>query len=347
MPHQHHNHLPRNHHTAVAATTTRADASPTITTEDATATAADIAITATPNITALPGDGGHLQHPLTHPALRHPAVAHHHNPLIYALTLNTPTQTPLNFPPQPSSVAQSTVGDLQTTFTPLHLQTKSWNGSNSMPPNSTIPTAHNTSTLPISSQTATSPTRRSPISDNILTPSGTTQLTNTTNSSTTPFHFLSSTPKPLHQNHLRFPAPHQPTGKSPTSTQATQAPSATFPTFYAKADFYPAHSTLPTTLDFLPRAFASPTTNPMTTTNLPASSTTPGNSTRTPIPLSSHSLLGAATKYTSGGEEHAMNLLNDHHGAVFHQKGRCWVIHPDHAIVKGLAWSTNSTPPDT
>ena len=55
---------------------------------------------------------------------------------------------------------------------------------------------------------------------------------------------------------------------------------------------------------------------------------------------------GAATKYTSGGEEHAMTLLNEHHGAVFHQKGRCWVIHPDHAIVKGLAWSTNSTPPD-
>ena len=92
-----------------------------------------------------------LQHPLTHPALRHPAVAHHHNPLIYALTPNTPTQTPLNFPPQPSSVAQSTVGDLHPTFTPLHLQTKSWNGSNSTPPNSTIPTDHNTSTLPISS----------------------------------------------------------------------------------------------------------------------------------------------------------------------------------------------------
>ena len=55
---------------------------------------------------------------------------------------------------------------------------------------------------------------------------------------------------------------------------------------------------------------------------------------------------GAATKYTSGGEEQAMTLLNEHHGAVFHQKGRCWVIHPDHAIVKGLAWSINSTPPD-
>ena len=55
---------------------------------------------------------------------------------------------------------------------------------------------------------------------------------------------------------------------------------------------------------------------------------------------------GAATKYTSGGKEQAMTLLHDHHGAVFHQKGRCWVIHPDHAIVKGLAWSINSTPPD-
>ena len=55
---------------------------------------------------------------------------------------------------------------------------------------------------------------------------------------------------------------------------------------------------------------------------------------------------GAATKYTSGGEEQAMTLLHDHHGAVFHQKGRCWVIHPDHAIVKGLAWSVNSTPPE-
>ena len=285
LPHRHHNHLPPNHHTAAAATITRADASPTITTEDATATAADIAITAIPNTTAKPGDGGHLQHPPTHLASHHPAVGHHHNPLIYAQTPNTPTLTPLNIPPQPSFVAQSTVGDLHPTFTPSHLQTKSWNGSNSTPPNSPIPTDHNTSTLPISSQTATSPTRRSPISDNIPTLSGMTQLTNTTNSSTMPFHFPSSTPKPLHQSHLRFPAPHQPTGKSPTSTQATQAPSVTFPTFYAKAVFYPAHSTLPTTLDFLPRAFASPTTNSMTTTSLLASSTIPGNSTRIPIPL--------------------------------------------------------------
>ena len=34
-----------------------------------------------------------------------------------------------------------------------------------------------------------------------------------------------------------------------------------------------------------------------------------------------------------------MNLLLQHHGAVFHAKARFWVIHPDNAIVKGLAWS--------
>ena len=55
---------------------------------------------------------------------------------------------------------------------------------------------------------------------------------------------------------------------------------------------------------------------------------------------------GQGTKFTSGGEEHAMNLLLQNHGAVCHAKARSWVIHPDNAIVKGLAWSINSTPPD-
>ena len=53
------------------------------------------------------------------------------------------------------------------------------------------------------------------------------------------------------------------------------------------------------------------------------------------------------TKFTSGGEEQAMNLLLQHHGAVFHAKGRSWVIHPENAMVKGLAWSVNATPPAT
>ena len=56
---------------------------------------------------------------------------------------------------------------------------------------------------------------------------------------------------------------------------------------------------------------------------------------------------GQGTKFTSGGEEHAMHLLLQNHGAVCHANARSWVIHPDNAIVKGLAWSINATPPDT
>ena len=160
------------------------------------------------------------------------------------------------------------------------------------PLGSTPPTDHSTSTSPISSPTATSPTKTSPISDNIPMPSGTTPLANTTNSNTTPSHFPSSTPKPPHPNHPRFPEPPQPTGKSPTSMPAIQAQPATLPTFYAKVGFYPAHSTLPTTLAFLPRASASPTTNPTTKASSLASSTTLGNSTRTPTQSSSHSSPG-------------------------------------------------------
>ena len=55
---------------------------------------------------------------------------------------------------------------------------------------------------------------------------------------------------------------------------------------------------------------------------------------------------GRGTKFTSGGEAQAMHLLQQDHGAVCHSKARCWVIHPHNAIVKGLAWSINATPPD-
>ena len=112
-------------------------------------------------------------------------------------------------------------------------------------------------------------------------------------SNTTPFHYLTSTPKPPLLNHHPFPVPLPPTEKLPTSTQATQALSATSPTSYAKAASYPAHSTLPTTLAFLLRAFASPTINPTTKASLLASSTTPGNSTKTPTHSSSRSSPGA------------------------------------------------------
>jgi len=55
---------------------------------------------------------------------------------------------------------------------------------------------------------------------------------------------------------------------------------------------------------------------------------------------------GRGTKFTSGGEAQAMHLLQQDHGAVCHSKARCWVIHPNNAIVKGLAWSINAIPPD-
>ena len=260
---------------------------------------------------------------LTAPHL--PAAAPH-NPLICAPTQTTPTPTPLNTPPQQSFVAHSTAGDLHPSKL-FHLQTNFLNGSNFTPTNSTPPTDHSTSTSPISLPTATSPTRRSPISDNTPTPSGTKPPTNTTNSNTTPSHFPTSTPKPPHPNHPRFPEPPQPTGKSPTSTPAIQAQSATLPTFYTKVGFYPAHSTLPTTLAFLPRASI--------THNLPHDQSEFARIIHNTWQLhkNTHSIIitllawGAATKYTSGGEEQAMTLV-EHHGAVFHQKGRCWVIHP-------------------
>ena len=56
---------------------------------------------------------------------------------------------------------------------------------------------------------------------------------------------------------------------------------------------------------------------------------------------------GQCTKFTTGGEEHAMRLLQQHHGAVHHANAKSCVIHPHNAIVKGIAWSVNATPPAT
>ena len=130
-----------------------------------------------------------------------------------------------------------------------------------MPTNSTPLTAPNTNTLPISFSTARLLTKTSPTFANTLMSNGMKPPTSGISSNTTPSHYLTSTPKPPLLNHHPFPVPLPPTEKLPTSTQATQALSATSPTFYAKAAFYPVHSTLPTTLAFLLRAFASPTIN--------------------------------------------------------------------------------------
>ena len=84
--HQHHHHRPRTHLTAVAATTTKAGE----TTVVATATIADIDITATQNTTALPGDVARPQLPPTLTAPHHHA-ADPHNPSTYDPTPTTPT----------------------------------------------------------------------------------------------------------------------------------------------------------------------------------------------------------------------------------------------------------------
>ena len=344
LPHQRHNHLPHNHHTAVAATITRADASPTITTEDATATAADIAITTIPNTTAKPGDGARLPHPPTHLASHQPAVDPHHHPLIYAQTPNTQTLIPLNIPPQPSSVAHSTVGDLHSIFTPSD-QILEW--------------------LEFHATQLDNPNRpQHQYIANILTDCNISykeindfrQYTHTKWNDTThqydQFQYFAIS---LPFLNTKATTPEPPAVSRATSTHREVAhinaghtgPVGNISNILRQGRF------LPSTLHFAnyPGFFAQ---GVRITHNQPHDHNELARIIHNTWQLhkNSHSLIitllawGAATKYTSGGEEQAMNLLNDHHGAVFHQKGRCWVIHPDHAIVKGLAWSTNSTPPD-
>ena len=172
---------------------------------------------------------------------------------------------------------------------------------------STLPTVLNINTWPTSSSTATSHTKTSLTSGNTLMSSGMKPPSNTISSNTMKFHSLTSTPKP--PEHPRRPFPNYPGffAQGVRITHNQQHDQGEFARII--------HNTWQ-------------------------------------LHKNTHSLIvallawGAATKYTSGGEEQAMTRLRDHHGAVFHQKGRCWVIHPNHAIVKGLAWSINSTPPD-
>ena len=176
---------------------------------------------------------------------------------------------------------------------------------------------------------------------------GTTPLNNMNSSNTTPSHSPTSATKHPRPHPHQFPAPHPPTARSPTSTPVTLDRLATSPTFQRQGRF------LASTLHFpnYPGFFAQ---GVRITHNQQHDH---GEFARIihntwQLNKNTHSIVitllawGTATKYTSGGEEYAMTLLRDHHGAVFHQKGKCWVIHPDHAIVKGLAWSANATPPD-
>ena len=210
----------------------------------------------------------------------------------------TPTLTPPNIHSHQWSVDHPTAGDPHNPFRPYHPRSKSSPGLIFMLTSSTLPTDLNTNTWPISSVTATSHTKTSPISDNTPMSSGMKPPSNTISSNTMPFHYPSLAPKHPHHHHHPFLVPPPLTGKSPTSTPATQALSATSPTSYDKAASYPAHSTLPTIPDFLLKAFALPTTNNTTKANLLALSTIPGNSTRTPTPSSSRSWHGAPPRST-------------------------------------------------
>lgn len=78
-----------------------------------------------------------------------------------------------------------------------------------------------------------------------------------------------------------------------------------------------------------------------------ASFSTLGTLPKTPTPSSSPSSLGAPAKSLPTEAKNTQPLLQQNHGAVFHHNGRCWVIHPHNAIVRGLAWSADATPPDT
>ena len=208
-----------------------------------------------------------------------------------------PTPAPRNIHLHQWSVDHPTSGDPHHTFKNCRLRSKSSLGLTFMLTSSTLPIDLNINTWPTFSLTATSHTKTSLTSGNTPMSSGMRPPSNTISSNTTQSHSLISTPKPPEPHHHPFPAPPPLTGKSPTSTPATPALSATSPTF-DKAVSYPAHSTSQTIPDSLLKASALHTTNNMTTANLLTSSTIHGNSPKTPIPSLSHSWLGAPPRST-------------------------------------------------
>ena len=141
----------------------------------------------------------------------------------------TPTPTLPNTHPHQRFVAQPTAGDLHPIFPLCHQKNNSSIGWSFMPTNWTPPTDPNNTTSPLYFPTAISPTKTSRTFANTPTASGMKPPTSMISSNTTPFHYLTSTPKPPLQTHHPFPVPLPPTEKLPTSTQVTQALSATSP----------------------------------------------------------------------------------------------------------------------
>ena len=112
---------------------------------------------------------------------------------------------------------------------------------------------------------------------------------------------------------------------------------ATLAAFHNRADSFPVPFTLPTTTVSLHRAYASHTISPTITKNLE--------------PVQEHSLhpchppsLGHRPEdYPRRGRTSNQPFTTE---AWRRLNGRCWVIDPHNAIVRGLAWSADATPPD-
>lgn len=56
---------------------------------------------------------------------------------------------------------------------------------------------------------------------------------------------------------------------------------------------------------------------------------------------------GTGFKFLSGGEPEGDRLLRLGPGAMKHDRGKRFIIHPDNAIIRGVAWQCSATPPQT
>ena len=255
-----------------------------------TTTAAGIDITATQSITAPPGDAVRPQPPPTLTAPHLPAVAPH-NPSTCAPTLTTPTPTPLNTPPQQSSIRR-----------PLNR----WRP----PPNfqALSPTDQLLDWFEFHANQLDTPNRpqhqyiANLLSDCNITYKDITDFRQYAhakwNETTRQYDQFQYNAISLPYLNTKATTPEPPAVSRATSTHREVAHinaghTGPLPTFYAKVGFYPAHSTLPTTLAFLHRASASPAIHPTTKASSLALSTTLGNSTKTPTQSSLHSSPGA------------------------------------------------------
>ena len=54
---------------------------------------------------------------------------------------------------------------------------------------------------------------------------------------------------------------------------------------------------------------------------------------------------GHGQKVTSGGESAANDPLLRGEGIVKHTPGKCWVVHPKHSRIEGIAWKSDAKPP--